>query len=98
MASLPDGLDPDEIVARNRDEWAHLIENAKPIVEHVMNALGEGRDLNDHKVVNEIADQVLPLIQDLPHRPTGSSLPSGSHAIYGWMNGLLSVHRFRRRV
>jgi len=66
VASLPDGLDPDEIVGRNREEWAQLIENAKPIVEHVMISLGEGRDLNDHKVVNEIADQVLPLIQDLP--------------------------------
>jgi DNA primase len=66
VASLPDDLDPDEIVARNRDEWAHLIESAKPIVEHVMISLGEGRDLSDHRVVNEIANQILPLIQDLP--------------------------------
>jgi DNA primase len=66
VAALPDGLDPDEIVARNRDEWTQIIENAKPIVEHVMVSLGEGKDLNDHRVVNEIASQVLPLIQDLP--------------------------------
>lgn len=66
VASLPDGLDPDEIVARNRDEWAGLIDGAKPIVEHVMISLGEGQDLKDHRVVNEIANQVLPLIQDLP--------------------------------
>jgi DNA primase len=31
-----------------------------------MISLGEGRDLKDHRVVNEIANQVLPLIQDLP--------------------------------
>lgn len=66
VASLPNGLDPDEIVARNRDEWGGLIDSAKPIVEHVMISLGEGRDLKDHRVVNEIANQVLPLIQDLP--------------------------------
>ena len=66
VAALPDGLDPDEIVARNRDEWSQIIENAKPIVKHVMDSLGEGRDLNDHRVVNEIASQVLPLIEDLP--------------------------------
>ena len=66
VASLPDGMDPDEIVAHNRDEWGQLIDSAKPIVEHVMNSLGEGRDLKDHRVVNEIANQVLPLIQDLP--------------------------------
>jgi DNA primase len=66
VASLPDDLDPDEIVARNRDEWAQIIDSAKPIVEHVMISLGEGRDIKDHRVVNEIASQVLPLIQDLP--------------------------------
>ena len=66
VASMPDGLDPDEIVARDKDEWKRLIENAKPIVEHVMLSLAEGRDLNDHKAVNEIANQVLPLISDLP--------------------------------
>ena len=66
VASMPDGLDPDEIVARDKDEWKRLIENAKPIVEHVMVSLAEGRDLNDHRVVNEIANQVLPLINDLP--------------------------------
>ncbi|HEX5840478.1 MAG TPA: DNA primase [Anaerolineales bacterium] len=66
VASLPDDLDPDEIVARNRDEWAQIIDSAKPIVEHVMISLGQGRDLKDHGVVNEIAGQVLPLIQDLP--------------------------------
>jgi DNA primase len=66
VASMPDGLDPDEIVARDKDEWKRLIENAKPIVEHVMVSLAEGRDLNDHRVINEIANQVLPLINDLP--------------------------------
>jgi DNA primase len=64
---LPDDLDPDEIVARNRDEWANLIENAKPIVTHVMETLAAGQNLNDPKVKNQIAAQVLPLIEDLPN-------------------------------
>jgi DNA primase len=66
VASMPDDLDPDEIVARDKDEWARLIENAKPIVEHVMVSLAEGKNLNDRRVVNEIAGQVFPLIGDLP--------------------------------
>jgi DNA primase len=66
VASMPDDLDPDELVARDRDEWARLIQNAKPIVEHVMTSLGEGRDLNNRSVINEIAGQVIPLINDLP--------------------------------
>jgi DNA primase len=66
VASMPDDLDPDELVARDRDEWKRLIENAKPIVTHVMEALAAGQNLNDAKVKNLIASQVLPLIEDLP--------------------------------
>ncbi len=67
VASLPDNLDPDELVARNREEWARLIENAKPIVTHVMETLTAGQDINHPKVKNQIAAQVLPLIEDLPN-------------------------------
>ncbi len=69
VASMPDGLDPDELVARNREEWKTLIENAKPIVTHVMETLAVGRDLKDPKVKNQIASQILPLIEDLPNAP-----------------------------
>ena len=67
VASMPDDLDPDEIVARNREEWKQLIENAKPIVTHVMETLAAGQDLTDAKVKSQIAAQVLPLIEDLPN-------------------------------
>ena len=66
VASLPDGLDPDEIVRRDPDEWRRRIEAAEPVIEHVMHALAEGRDLDDRKATSELAAQVLPLIQDLP--------------------------------
>ncbi|MBT3321880.1 MAG: DNA primase [Anaerolineae bacterium] len=67
VASLPDGLDPDQVVLRNPDEWKEIIANAKPIVTHVMQSLAVGRDLNDAKVKTDIASQVLPLIADLPN-------------------------------
>jgi DNA primase len=67
VVALPDNLDPDEIVARNRDQWANLIENAKPIVTYVMETLAAGQNLNDPKIKNQIAAQVLPLIEDLPN-------------------------------
>jgi DNA primase len=59
-------MDPDEIVARDKEEWKRLIENAKPIVTHVMDSLAAGQNLNDAKIKNQIASQVLPLIEDLP--------------------------------
>jgi DNA primase len=67
VASMPEGLDPDELVARDRDEWKRLIEQAKPVVTHVMETLAVGQDLKDAKVKNRIATQVLPLIEDLPN-------------------------------
>jgi DNA primase len=67
VASLPDDLDPDEIIARDPEEWAGLIEKAKPIVTHVMETLAEGQDLGDPKVKSSIAAQVVPLIEDLPN-------------------------------
>ncbi|MBL8104531.1 MAG: DNA primase [Anaerolineales bacterium] len=67
VATMPDDLDPDEIVARDKDEWKKLIEGAKPIVTHVMETLAAGQNINDPKVKNGIAAQVLPLIEDLPN-------------------------------
>jgi DNA primase len=67
VASMPDGLDPDEIVQRGPEQWKSLIKNAQPIVVHVMGALAAGRDLEDARVKSEIAGQVLPLIEDLPN-------------------------------
>ena len=66
VASMPDGLDPDEIAARDPQEWKQLIESAKPIIEHVMETLAEGRDIRDRRVATEIADQMMPLIRELP--------------------------------
>ncbi len=67
VASLPDGLDPDELVARSREEWPRLIASAKPIVTYVMETLAAGQNIIDPKVKNQIAAQVLPLIEDLPN-------------------------------
>jgi DNA primase len=65
VATMPDALDPDEIVAREPAEWARLIADAKPIVEHVLDVLVSEQDVNDPKVKAEIASRVLTLIEDL---------------------------------
>ncbi|GAB4490550.1 MAG: hypothetical protein Fur0016_32170 [Anaerolineales bacterium] len=67
VANLPDGLDPDEIVERDREEWKQLIAESKPVVEHVLDTLVADKNINDPKVKAEIANQVLPLIEDLPN-------------------------------
>ena len=66
VATLPPGLDPDDVVLRDPAEWEHLIAEARPVVIHVMEVLAAGRDLEDAKVKPEIAAQVLPLIREVP--------------------------------
>ncbi|OGO69764.1 MAG: hypothetical protein A2Z49_07155 [Chloroflexi bacterium RBG_19FT_COMBO_56_12] len=60
-------MDPDDVVKRDPTEWEKIIENAKPVVIHVMETLASGRDLDDPKVKTEIAAQVLPLISEAPN-------------------------------
>lgn len=67
VTTLPQGMDPDDVVNRNPQDWQTILDNAKPIVEHVMETLAAGRDIEDPKVKNEIAAQVLPLIEDVPN-------------------------------
>ncbi len=65
VSTLPEDLDPDDIVRRNPQEWARILENARPVVVHVMETLVSGRNLDDPKAKSEIAAQVLPLINDV---------------------------------
>ncbi|HSM25290.1 MAG TPA: hypothetical protein VK856_10540, partial [Anaerolineaceae bacterium] len=67
VTTIPEGMDPDEIVLRDPEEWRKIVESAKPIVIHVMETLASQKDLDDPKVKREIANQVLPLIEDIPN-------------------------------
>jgi DNA primase len=67
VTTLPPGMDPDDVVNRDPQEWQHILENARPIVVHVMETLAASRNLDDPKAKNEIAAQVLPLIEDVPN-------------------------------
>jgi len=67
VTTLPEGLDPDDVVLRDPDEWRKIIEGARPIVVYVMETLAASLGVDDPKVKSEIAAQVLPLIEDVPN-------------------------------
>jgi DNA primase len=67
VTTLPEGMDPDEVVNRDPEEWKSIIAKASPLVIHVMESLAKSRDINDPKVKNEIAAQMIPLIEDVPN-------------------------------
>jgi DNA primase len=65
VTTIPEGMDPDEVVLRNPGEWRDILNNAKPIVTHVMDTLMAGQDLNDPQVKSDIVKRILPLIEDV---------------------------------
>ncbi len=65
VTTLPDGLDPDEIALDDPDLWDRLVREAKPVVVHVMETLAAHADIDDPKAKEQIANQVLPLIEDV---------------------------------
>jgi DNA primase len=67
VTTLPPGMDPDDVVNRDPAEWQRILDEARPVVVHVMETLAHGRDLEDPKIKNDITAQVLPLIADVPN-------------------------------
>lgn len=65
VTALPEGLDPDEIVLKDPLRWQTILDEAQPVVLHIMQILARDQNLEDAKIKREIANQVLPLIEDV---------------------------------
>jgi DNA primase len=65
IVTLPEGLDPDEVVIKDPEAWTGLLEGAQTIVNYVLDVATAARDIEDPKAKAEIARQVLPLIEDV---------------------------------
>ncbi len=65
VVTLPEGVDPDEVVAHDPAVWTVLIDGAQTVVNYVLEVLTADHDLDDPKAKSEIARQVLPLIEDV---------------------------------
>ncbi len=65
VSTLPDELDPDEIVLRNPQEWQQIVTNSRPIITHVLETLTSSVDINDPKTKSDIAARILPLVNDV---------------------------------
>ena len=66
VTTMPPGMDPDEVVLQDAEEWQRILDRAKPIVVHVMETLASNANIDDAKVKADIVAQVIPLIEDVP--------------------------------
>ncbi len=65
VITLPEGQDPDEVVEQNPEAWSRLIEGARTVVDYVMDVLSVDLDLEDAKHKARVAEQMMPLIEDV---------------------------------
>ncbi len=65
VLTLPEGVDPDEVVAEDAAAWRGMLDQAQTVVEYVLEVMTRDRDVDDPKVKADIARQVLPLIEDV---------------------------------
>ena len=65
IVSLPEGRDPDEIVLEDPATWPALLGSAQTIVDYVLDVSAAEVDLEDPKAKAYVAQQVLPLIEDV---------------------------------
>jgi DNA primase len=65
IVRLPEGRDPDEIVIDDPSAWPSLLDGAQTIVDYVLDVSAAEVDLEDPKAKAHVAQQVLPLIEDV---------------------------------
>ncbi|MBE2224383.1 MAG: toprim domain-containing protein, partial [Anaerolineae bacterium] len=65
IVTMPEGKDPDNIIREDPTQWPLLLAKAKPVVEYVIGVLTEELDTGDAKAKTAVAQQVIPLIEDI---------------------------------
>ncbi len=63
--TLPDGLDPDEIILQSPQRWQDLIANSQPIVRFYFEQLLQQENPHEPKGKARIVDAMLPLLADI---------------------------------
>jgi DNA primase len=65
VVTMPEGKDPDNIIREDPTQWPLLLAKAKPVVEYVIGVLTHELDMEDAKEKTAVAQQVIPLIEDI---------------------------------
>ncbi len=62
VMTLPDGLDPDEVILRDRALWDQAVEEAVPFVDFVMRIVSSEEDLTTARGKRQFTERILPVI------------------------------------
>jgi len=66
VMSLPDNLDPDELIRRSPQEWAELVEGAVPLFEYLLPAVSRQLDISSPRGKAQVVEMLFPFIAAVP--------------------------------
>jgi len=66
VMSLPDNLDPDELIRRSPQEWAELVEGAVPLFEYLLPAVSHQLDISTPRGKARVVEMLFPFIAAVP--------------------------------
>ena len=101
IASLPDGLDPDELIRRSPEEWTSLLTNAKPLFEYLLPALANQLDVSTPQGKSRVVEILFPFIasisdplqQDLYFQRLANYLDIPEHTLKSNIHNFLDHNR-----
>jgi DNA primase len=59
---LPEGLDPDELVLRDRSRWDRLVDESLPVVDYFFRLVEEEVDISTSKGKHEAVERLIPVV------------------------------------
>ena len=62
VMSLPDNLDPDELIRRSPEEWAELVDGAVPLFEYLLPAVSHQLDISTPRGKAQVVEMLFPFI------------------------------------
>jgi DNA primase len=65
VITMPEGLDPDDVIRANPEQWSRLVEGALPLMDYYFQVAAANRDLDSAEGKSGLAHQLLPLIGEL---------------------------------
>lgn len=66
VLTLPDGLDPDELILQDPKRWERLVQASQPVVRFYFQQMLAQGDPDEPKRKSQIVDEMLPLLKDIP--------------------------------
>ena len=65
VITMPKGQDPDDVIRKDPEHWAQLVEQALPLMDYYFQVAAEGKDLDSAYGKSALVRQLLPLLGEI---------------------------------